>query len=104
MVDYVEISDEGAAMSAAGQLSELGGRLDDQNPPPQVVWGDDRFGTTMLESYNKENIPWETLGEKPKLGRALTRLGDRTTAALTEASNQELLNAVDISEVQAPDV
>lgn len=104
MASYVEVSDEGGALTAAGQLSSLGIQLDDQSLPPQVVWGDDDFGRTMVEQYSKDNIPWDTMGEKPKLGRRLTEIGDATTGAVTEATTQELLNAVDIDGVHAPEV
>jgi hypothetical protein len=104
MPNYVEVNDEGAALTAAGELSALGPRLDDKSLPDQVVWGDDKFGQAMLEQYSKDNIPWETMQEKPKLGGRLTEIGNATTGAVTEATTQDLLNTVDMEGVQAPEV
>jgi hypothetical protein len=104
MPNYVEVSDEGGALTAAGDLSALGVRLNDQSLPPEVVWGDDEFGQTMREQYEKDSVPEDTLDEKPKLGRRLTEIGDATTGAVSLATTQELLNAIDIDGVHAPEV
>jgi hypothetical protein len=104
MPNYVEISDEGAALTAAGELSALGLRLNDQSVPPEPVWGDDEFGQTMREQYEKDNVPADTMDEKPVLSERLTEIGGGTTSAVTLAVTQELLNQVDIDEVHAPEV
>jgi hypothetical protein len=104
MPNYVEISDEGAALTAAGELSALGMRLNDQSAPPEPVWGDDEFGRTMLEQYEKDNVPTDTIAEKPTLSRRLTEIGDGTTSAVALATTQELLNQVDIDGVHAPEI
>jgi hypothetical protein len=103
MPRFVAVNDEGAANSAASLLSSLGSELDDQSQPPEVDWGDDRFGHAMLEAYNDKNLPQDTLGEKPKLGRRLTEVSDATTRAVTDFTTQDLLNTVDINGVQAPE-
>lgn len=104
MSNYLEISDEGAATSSAGQLAELGSRLNDASTPPAVEWGDDDFGNRMRTQYYEKNIVIDALTEKGTLGGRLGELGNGTVAAVTEASNQELVNVLDLNKVQTPEV
>lgn len=104
MGSYVEVNDEGAAIAAASELSSIGGRLDDQSVPPQVEWGDDRFGRAMIQRYNHGDLPAKAMDEKHILGRRLTKLGDATTRAVNEITIQDALNTADLSRVQVPEV
>lgn len=109
MVSHVELNDEGAARTAARQLTSRGDQLNDGAWAPFVDFGDDRMGDTMREQYfasvgNGSSLPVECMTAKKELGERLGEIGEATTEALAELDTQERVNAGDIDRVLPPDV
>lgn len=109
MTSFVDVSDAGAAEAAAQRIIAAGERLNDGAMPPEVEWGDDKFGEAMRSAYFKAqdnglSPHFACIQEKSKLGKALGETGGGVTKALAELSGQETDNKLRLDRITPPNV